>query len=159
MDSFWGPPQFTHGGNPNLISRVRLASSDSPLHAIIRGNSPDKFANVKLLIEKGTDLDHVDGRNSTPAMAAAMRGRYDIVLLLLEAGADFRVIPQPDESMRLIHLLVRQSSRPNGVSVQNQPDFERVMKWLTDQGQSVDAARADLKHWESLTGEEFGEKR
>ncbi|MGB5965019.1 MAG: ankyrin repeat domain-containing protein [Sulfurimonadaceae bacterium] len=44
---------------------------------------------VKLLLEKGIDINDITRRSGfTPLMAAVCYGRYDIMKVLLEAGAD-----------------------------------------------------------------------
>jgi ankyrin repeat protein len=44
---------------------------------------------VKLLLEKGADLESKDGFSLTPLLRAAANGHEAVVKLLLEKGADF----------------------------------------------------------------------
>ncbi|MDR1960348.1 MAG: ankyrin repeat domain-containing protein [Planctomycetaceae bacterium] len=72
-----------HGGDPNLKNPNLL--EQTPIFTTI---SFRKMENVKLLIEKGANLNHDIGY--TPIISAAMENKYDIVLLLLEEGADYK---------------------------------------------------------------------
>jgi len=46
------------------------------------------LATVKLLVERGAELDLVDDRGRSALMTAAERGHAEIVTLLMERGAD-----------------------------------------------------------------------
>jgi ankyrin repeat protein len=43
---------------------------------------------VKLLLEKGADIEHKDNDGRTPLCVAAYNGHLEVVRLLLEKGAD-----------------------------------------------------------------------
>lgn len=70
------------GANPNAISQYKR---ETPIFsAIIRR----RIDNVKLLIEAGACLDISDPMGVTPMILASDMGAYDIVVILLEAGAN-----------------------------------------------------------------------
>jgi ankyrin repeat protein len=76
-----------HGGNPNLENRVR---SFSPICYSITSSDVEKprLAQVELLIKGGANLNWQDRNGKTPLIIAADANRYDMVYLMLEAGAD-----------------------------------------------------------------------
>jgi ankyrin repeat protein len=45
-------------------------------------------AAVELLISSGADLDSTDGRGSTSALLAAMKGHVDVLAVLRDKGAN-----------------------------------------------------------------------
>jgi uncharacterized protein len=148
---------FAHGGDPNLPRTTGNALDESPLFSVITGMAPDKMSKVKILIEKGADLNHLDKTGMTPTMAAVgWGGQFDIAQVLLEAGADPRVY-QSNQIQKLSHVVARQESGTLKYATANQKsDYDRLVKWLDDHGESIDHARADLKRWASwnnATGE------
>jgi uncharacterized protein len=46
---------------------------------------------VRLLLERGANIESRDSAGSTPLRIAVLLNREDIVQQLLEAGADFRI--------------------------------------------------------------------
>ncbi|MEA9749315.1 ankyrin repeat domain-containing protein [Xanthomonas campestris pv. raphani] len=71
-----------HGGNPN----TRNANNESLLfHAFIKQN---KWDNIKILVERGADINAVAGMGNSITAAYAIRGGFDFVYWLLQHGAD-----------------------------------------------------------------------
>ncbi|MFS8429432.1 ankyrin repeat domain-containing protein [Xanthomonas campestris pv. plantaginis] len=71
-----------HGGDPN----TRNANNESLLfHAFIKQN---KWDNIKLLVERGADVNAVAGMGNSITAAYAIRGGFDFVYWLLQHGAD-----------------------------------------------------------------------
>ncbi|MCC5047726.1 ankyrin repeat domain-containing protein [Xanthomonas campestris] len=71
-----------HGGNPN----TRNANNESLLfHAFIKQN---KWDNIKILVERGADVNAVAGMGNSITAAYAIRGGFDFVYWLLQHGAD-----------------------------------------------------------------------
>ena len=92
--------------------------------------------------------------------AAGWFTQNDLVLLMLDAGADFRKYDR-HECQRLIHLVVRQEFGTVGLKAltpQMQADREAVIKWLEDHGESYEAAKADIERWDSWSGATFRQK-
>jgi hypothetical protein len=92
--------------------------------------------------------------------AASWFTQNDLVLLMLDAGADFRKYDR-HECQRLIHLVVRQEFGTVGLKAltpQMQADREAVIKWLEDHGESYEAAKADIERWDSWSGATFRQK-
>ena len=90
--------------------------------------------------------------------AAGWFNQNDLVLIMLEAGADFRKYDHKDRD-RLIHRVVSQEFGTVGLKAltpQMRADRDAVIKWLEDHGESYEAAKADIARWDSwsrTTGE------
>jgi hypothetical protein len=142
---------FEHGGDPNLTENA-IISNETPLFTLIKGNAPNKKAKIKLLIDKGADLDHIDGGGLTPTMTAVgWSGQYEIALMLLDAGADPTVYI-PDNNSKLVHVVVKQQRLSEGWRPQQRAEYQKLVKWLEDHGESLEEARADIKRWASWIG-------
>jgi len=147
---------FDHGGDPNqpffLKLGLGLANQNyPPLKAVIGALGPkpeEKLERVTRLIALGADMN-VLTPNSTPVMYAVLwPGQFDLALLMLEAGADFRKY-MDDDSTRVIHLVAMQEDRLNGYSPEKRAKFWELVKWLEDHGESYEEAKADLARWAS----------
>jgi ankyrin repeat protein len=92
-DGFWLSAALEHGGDANIVNTGNTTFPNStPLYSAIRNmdvvNEPWHAENVKMLIKAGASISHRDGFGETPLLVAAKAGNYQIVVLLLEAGAD-----------------------------------------------------------------------
>lgn len=87
-DTYWLRLALDHGGNPNLVntgaSELRLASVlEFALSKGCRGN-------IQLLIERGADLSKPNQHGVTPLVDALNGNLWEVVLLLLDSGADYQ---------------------------------------------------------------------
>jgi len=93
-------------------------------------------------------------------MAAGWFDQNDLVLIMLEAGADFRRYDRKDRD-RLIHRVVSQEFGTVGLKAltpQMRADRDAVIKWLEDHGESYEAAKADIARWDSWSGATYQQK-
>ncbi|MDX1946797.1 MAG: hypothetical protein SFU86_15455 [Pirellulaceae bacterium] len=139
---------FSHGGDPNLVRKDRIDSDVTPLFAVIGGSATSKEEKVKALIKMGANIDHMDGSWATPTMYALVRGRYDIALILLAAGADHTVY-RPKSNTRLVHVVIGEERRSSIWTPEQKAVYERVVQTLKDRGESFEEARADIARWRS----------
>ncbi len=139
---------FAHGGDPNLVRKDRIFSGDTPLFAVISGSAANKIEKVKLLIDKGADINYMNGSWVTPAMHALARGRYDIALVLLAAGADHKVY-MPKSNTRLVHVVIGEERRSAIWTPEQKADYEKLVRTLKDRGESFEEAKADIARWRS----------
>jgi ankyrin repeat protein len=146
---------FDHGGDPNLIQNG-IISNETPLFTLITGRASNKIDKAKVLIDKGADINHVNGADTTAVrLAAGFGGQYELALALLKAGADYRIYSANDNS-RLIHRVVEDESQLSSFSPQHQRAYQELLQWLVKNGESIEVARADMKRWSSwsaTTGE------
>ncbi|MCD0244432.1 ankyrin repeat domain-containing protein, partial [Xanthomonas melonis] len=71
-----------HGGDPNTYN----SNGETLLfHAFIKQN---KWHNIKLLVERGADINALAGMNNTIAASYAIRGGFDSLYWLLQHNAD-----------------------------------------------------------------------
>lgn len=101
---------FDHGGDPNqpcvqLLGLGDQTHNESPLNAVIGtlGRKPEeKVKQVMRLIALGADMNALNPA-ATPVMEAVLwPGQFDLALLMLEAGADFRKYMDDRENVLLI---------------------------------------------------------
>ena len=134
---------FANGGDVNFV-KTAWGSDDAPLFSVIEGNANDKARRIKLLIEMGADLNHLNPLKNTPAMAALSWGKqFELVLPLLEAGAKYDV-DYPKSNKRLVHAIIE--LEPSLKPHQKQA-CTKVVNWLDSHGESVQQARIDLNRW------------
>jgi uncharacterized protein len=92
---------------------------------------------VKLLVEAGADVNFPNTYGNSPLFEAAAQGRYDIVLYLLENGAEperVLVIRKPQGiEMRLIDLL-KEDEAEGDIPFLYKNNAQKVKKWLADKG-------------------------
>jgi hypothetical protein len=95
-DSQWLRILLKHNANPNVVYPKRgddgtldFSEGTTPLYDAI---DSERMENVELLIHAGADVNHQESRcGGTPAIHAAEKIRLDMVLRLLQAGADHRI--------------------------------------------------------------------
>jgi ankyrin repeat protein len=76
-----------HGGNPNLVNPIKGVT---PIFESIQLYDAYhlRLEHVKMLIAAGANLNFQEKNGKTPLFWAAIANRYDIVYLMLKAGAD-----------------------------------------------------------------------
>lgn len=149
---------FDHGGDPNLRRTGARGRDATPLVAVITTGGRNRKEKVKRLIAAGANMNALSDGSTPPMQAASWFKQNDLVLIMLNAGADFRMYDR-HECQRLIHLVVRQEFGTVGLKAltpQMQADRAAVIKWLEDHGESYEEAKADIARWDSwgrTTGE------
>ncbi len=87
-DSIWLRLALEHGADPNLLNVGRGRPHEgTPLHYAM-GNGP--LENVKLLVNHGADINKPNRLNCSPITQATNQNDFDVVLYLLNQGADFK---------------------------------------------------------------------
>ncbi len=86
-DAWWLKKALERGADPNLINYGRGRPLEGgPLKAAISNGT---LENVRLLVEYGADINRPDEPLCHPLATAAAQVRFDVVLYLLEQGADY----------------------------------------------------------------------
>jgi len=153
---------FANGGDPNLRRSGVLGFDSTPLVTVIYAGGRNRAENVKRLIAAGADMNTLSGGVTPPMKAASWFKQNDLVLIMLENGADFRRYEHMDRE-RLIHKIVRQEWGTVGLKAltpQMRADREAVINWLEDHGESCEEAKADFERWGSWSQSsgEYGRK-
>ena len=148
---------FDNGGDPNIKHVGPLGRSHTPLFTVISRAAGDKQSKIKRLIELGADMNALALGTTPLGMAVGWGGQYDLALMMLMAGANFRTFDE-DEVQRLIHRVAGQERRLNEYTPEQRAGFHELVKWLEDHGESYEAAKADIARWDSWSGATFREK-
>jgi len=150
---------FDNGGDANIRRSGPLGDSDRPLHTVIQAPVSERRAKVQRLIELGADMNALALGTTPVGMAVGWGGQFDLALVMLRAGANFRTYNE-DEIWRLTHMVVRQEGRLKEYSPEKQAQFHELVKWLEEQGESYAEAKKDMDRWDSWsrTTGEFNEK-
>ena len=78
-----------HGGNPNIVNPFKAVTPVFQCIMFLERSRPrTRLEQLKLLINAGADLNFRNRSDITPMMYAVRLNRYDMVYLMLEAGAD-----------------------------------------------------------------------
>lgn len=86
-ESTWLQLALEHGADPNLInSGPSQSRKGSPLHFAIGIHD---LENIKLLAKHGADVDTPDYLDCSPLTRAALQNDFEVVLYLLNHGADY----------------------------------------------------------------------
>lgn len=148
---------FDNGGDPNIRHTGPLGFHETPLFAVITGAAANKAEKVKRLIDLGADMNALASGDTPVTQSVTWFGQYDLALMMLEAGADFRKYMEND-AMRLIHVVVRQERRLGQYTPEQRAGFHELVKWLEDHGESYEEAKADIARWDSWSGATFRQK-
>lgn len=148
-----------YGGDPNL---VHPKYKETPLFSVLTGSGGQREERIQILIDKGADLDYVESGTTATIRAVSWGGQYRYALMLLRAGADFRIY-QTNQNSRLIHVVVADERRLAIASDEQKEDYYELVAWLEEHGESVAQAREDLARWDSWSKlgsiERIGEMR
>lgn len=146
---------FEHGGDANLVDSH---TGQAPLDYALERGMPDLKERVDLLVAKGADLNHYcEYSKSYPAMEAVNMNQYALALSVLEAGADPSLY-QPDDVRKLIHVVLRAGSRRPSGATKMPPEYERLVEWLEQHGETLEQAREDEARWAKLYERAFEPK-
>lgn len=136
---------LAHGGNPNLETE----GGTTPLFGAVRGvgNSSER---IRMLLRAGADINHCDSHGSTAAIWAEASFRYDSLLVLFEAGADFRIV---NDAGRDVVLLVAERTVTTLVPGAYQETEQRaVCEFLEKRGCDLEAARQAIATRQPIAG-------
>jgi uncharacterized protein len=140
-----------HGGDANLVDKK---TGETSLDVVTNVNfSRDMKDRVALLIAHHADLNHYCHDWFTyPDMAAVRDHQYDVALMMLQAGADPKLY-QPDGERKLIHVVLDQNRFLKDYKVyapQKLAEYQALVDWLEQHGESLAAAQADEDHWADM---------
>jgi ankyrin repeat protein len=135
---------LAHGGDPNIVDKETGAA---PIDMILSRQYSDVQERVELLLAKGADLNHdCEYYGGTPAMLAVKEDLFKTAVFLLNSGADPKLY-RPASYEKLVHFVVRVERRLPSYRAQLAADYQALVEWLENHGESVDAARAEDAAW------------
>ena len=141
---------FQHGGDAMIVDKK---TKEVPLDIVLDRSLTDVKSRVEILIAKGADVNRFcDYTLQYPVTQAVHYHKYDVALLLLEAGADPNATRRRDES-KIVHTLLRHELDQIADMPEFEADFRALVDWLKEHGQSFEEARADLEQdgtWQKL---------
>jgi ankyrin repeat protein len=147
-DPWWLEITLRHHGDPNLVNAGSpYVPNQTPLfYAITRSDLSEtkavRTAKVRLLIEAGANVNHRDARDVDPLgeAALAIHCNYEVVWLLLEAGADFQV--RDKDGYNLIDYIQPRNNEKTKAEFTEEELywFGKVVQFLIDHG-------VDLEHY------------
>lgn len=128
-----------YGADPN---RVQKNLKTVPLRNAIRFNN---VTAARKLILAGADVDaRIDGKQ--PLLNYAANRYYDVMLVLLQHGADYRAI-DPRNGLTTIQLIGGHSVYLNDPSKTGQ-DYREVVAWMETRGMSIERAKEQWELWQ-----------
>ncbi len=120
-----------HGGNPNLVAPYSSTNTfvQTPIFdALIKG-----IERVEILLDAGANIDAQNDFGSTPVMTAANRARYDLLLFLLERGADYKI--KNNAGWTLANIVANDAGR---LIHKVELGRMKIVKWLESRGVAVE---------------------
>jgi uncharacterized protein len=112
-----------HGGNPNLREPTNGGRSTMP-PPIFNAVCHFRPKNARILIKAGADINARDSAGNTPLIYAATSHSYEVMYLLLEAGAAFQARNDFGDSA-VTELLARRDISP-AVVAENGVDLDKL---------------------------------
>ncbi len=115
---------LVHGGDPNLKAGQFMKT---PLFEALGVQS----SKLDILLDAGANINAQSSFGTTPSMVAAGRGRFDIVLKLLDRGADYKLINNSGHSLATRVADKRDLMDPNHELYAR---MQKVIEWLEERG-------------------------
>jgi uncharacterized protein len=140
---------FEFGGDPNLECKRGITKGQTPIITVIKNSGHDAKRRITILLKKGADINGNIADN--PFISAiTWGGQYDLALFLIENGADYKIYEPSNQLTRGIHFLAQ---APMGLlkiaGPQQKADYEKLVKFLEEHGETIEAANKDWARWEA----------
>lgn len=88
-DPWYLETALKHGGNPNILNPVKgVTPIFQSVMLLDRRHPQPRLVQLNLLVNAGADLNAQDRDGYKPMRMAAVANRYDMVYIMLNAGAD-----------------------------------------------------------------------
>jgi ankyrin repeat protein len=124
-----------HGGNPNAYDKH--SNNTLLMDSIIWARSIDSNDPVKMLVNAGADLEQRDNFERTAIHKAAMHNEYEILLYLLEQGADYTA--KDKNGVDIVYYLQKSKLNSGYRYYERQHRFrKKVVSFLQSKGYEVE---------------------
>ena len=140
-----------HGGQSNLVH----PESKKTLVETVVDFGNEKEQKLTVLLRHGADID-LPSAGVPPVLTACKTGQYDLVLFMLENGADSQQT-ETKHPARLVHYVFRQTERAKThITPKKAPSLQKLVTWMQTHGESLQQAEKDWQKWSdwSLTPHE-----
>jgi uncharacterized protein len=131
----WLRLALEHKADPNMLSMSRASKFDLP--PLRFATSSGTLAHAKLLVEYGADVNYLNAAKQRPLIFAMGMGRYDVVILLLDAGADFNAADTEPHSFLDEVRRLSEDKESLLVVPKLRQQFEEVEAWLNTHGVKI----------------------
>lgn len=126
-----------HGGDPNFVNQT----TKEPLLCAVILQTRDVIPRLKILLEKGADINRKDGAGRPPTMIAInWFNQYPVALYLLESGADPKAKNEKYQTI-LIDIVLSHANRVKNLTPGQQSDYKKLLDWLVEHGESIEESR------------------
>lgn len=113
------------------------------LHHLIRF-APDRISRIKLLLDHGADIEQPDRLGYSPLITSITRARrFDIVMLLIDYGADYRALG-PVGPWQLVHYAMHTGSVGKPLTQEQELERQQLLRKLRSLGVSLEYAEYEL---------------
>lgn len=134
-----------HGGDHALVDNLK----ETAISRVLRGHAPNMKERVQLLIDQGADLNFFSmyTGNIPLALAIANAKRFDIVLLMLNNGADYEfyfAMGRTNAVMLVITLGEYVDKYGKDLAKQ---EYQAVVEWLKEHGADFERAQEEKRAW------------
>ena len=143
-----------HGGNPNMVSKM-TGIPNTPLHSVAErkywpDNNGRTIEHAKLLLDAGADINAIS-LYGTPLTVALRSGHADLVVFLLESGADWESVPETLEFVseegyhysRTPPIFLHEVLRIKEIAGTKSESFDKLVLLLEAKGVDFDKVREE----------------
>jgi uncharacterized protein len=150
-DTYWLRLALDSGGNPNLFNKYGYGwITTTPIGFAV---SAGRLNNVKLLCERGADINAMDAQKRTPLTNACGQTRFEIVHYLLEKGADYNK-PAPETFTFIFSLQEKPPEAYHRVPDDTEKWCRVVWDWMISHGADPRTAIWNGTEWKFAANRE-----
>lgn len=125
------PEEGEPRGDPNLQETATRRNGETPLYTIVGSVLPDKAERVRVLVEKGADVNYVVNNSKSLATAAVGRSaQYGLALIFLKAGTDPDIKFKQQAYLPLRELVEIRAERL--YTEQERTEYRELVQWLSE---------------------------
>lgn len=125
-----GAPNNGPTATPTEEGGPYLQNGNTPLHEAVIHSDPE---GIKILTEMGNDINAENDNGETPLVMAALNQKYDLVLILLEYGANPAISDHKGNNLQSLVSQAQNAPSPSSEVANAQALWlERIQSFLND---------------------------